>query len=155
MDVVGKNCIQTCCNTQWLDKYKVRRRRNAGNVAIIDSNFFYLFKSTNICQFRRSYFCLLLMFLSFLPSFQNFFVVHVDFFFGVKVWKLSDIVRALSCHITIICICVYVLVHSEILTCLITVPNNIVPDDFFIITDNLHSNHMLLTCSTTWQVNIL
>lgn len=76
-------------------------------------------------------------------------------FFGVKVWKLSEIVRALSCHITVICICVYVLVHSEILTCLITVQNNIVPDDFFIVADNLHSNHMLLACTITWQADIL
>jgi len=52
-------------------------------------------------------------------------------FLGVKVWKLSETVRALSCHIAVICICVYVLVHSENLTCLITVQNNIVPDDFF------------------------
>jgi len=41
------------------------------------------------------------------------------------------ILSELSCHTAVICICVYVLVHSEILTCLITVQNNIVPDDFF------------------------
>lgn len=53
------------------------------------------------------------------------------YFLGVKVWKLSETVRALSCHTAVICICVYVLVHSENLTCLVTVQNNIVPDDFF------------------------
>jgi hypothetical protein len=47
------------------------------------------------------------------------------------VWKLSETVRALSCHTAVICICVFVLVHSETLTCLVTVQNNIVPDDFF------------------------
>jgi len=77
-------------------------------------------------------------------------------FFGVKVWKLSETVRASSCHTAVICICVYVLVHSETLTSLITVQNNIVPDDFFFIfTDNLHSNHMLLTCNIKTQANIL
>lgn len=80
--------------------------------------------------------------------------MHVDFFFGVKMWKLNDIVRALSSHYNYMYMCICVGAF-RILTCLITVQNNIVPDDFFIVADNLHSNHMLLACNITWQADIL
>lgn len=48
-----------------------------------------------------------------------------------------------------------VLEHSAIWTCLITVQNNIIPDDFFRVADNPHSNHMLLAFNIIQQADIL
>lgn len=79
MDVAGKNCIQACCNNTVIGQVQSEKSSSAGNVAIIDFNFFFLYKSTNICQFRRSCLHIMLVFLSFL---SKLLCVHVYFFWG-------------------------------------------------------------------------
>lgn len=117
MDVAGKNCIQACCNNTVIGQVGSEKEVVPGMLQSLTLIFSFCIRvqiSVSLGEVvYTSCWCFFLFF-------QNFCVCMCTSC-GVKAWKVSDTVRALSCHITVICICVYVLVHSATITCLITV----------------------------------
>jgi len=93
---------------------KWKEEEMPGTLQSLTFNFFCLFKSTNICQFERSYFHLLLVFLSFLSFFPHFLLKLLccacGLLFlggqGVEVrWNCQTFVLS-HCSYMYMCICV-------------------------------------------------